>query len=200
MKTVSLSGSPRENVGSKGAADLRNSNRVPGVIYGGEKQVHFSVDENELNKIVFSPNVYQVDLEVDGTTYSGVIQDIQWHPVTDRIVHIDVLEFVEGKAIRIKLPVALTGNSIGVRNGGKLQQPFRKLTLKGLPNAFPDNVAIDVTELKIGGSVRVRDLDLPGLTINEPAGAVVVSVKTARGAVAADEEEEEEAAEAEAEA
>lgn len=191
MKSVSLSGSPRENVGKKDAADLRRNGRVPCVIYGAEEQVHFHISEVELNKLVFTPDAYKFELDIDGKTYTGVIQDMQWHPVSDRILHVDFLELVDGKIVKIKLPVNISGNSIGVRNGGKLRQNFRSLTLKGLPKDFPDAVDVDISPLRIGMSVRVRDIEIPGLTVLEPAGAVIVGVKTARGVIDEEEEEEE---------
>jgi len=200
MKSVSLSGSPRENVGKKDAAKLRAGGRVPCVIYGGEEQLHFHIDEVKLNKLVFSPDVYKIDLDIDGKKIEAVMVDMQWHPVTDAVLHVDFLQLVEGKEIKLKMPVQIAGNSIGVRNGGKLRVAFRKVTLQGQASDFPDAVNVDITELRIGEAVRVRDIDLKNVQILEPQESVVVQVKTARGVVADDEEEgegEEEAAPAE---
>jgi len=199
MKTVSLSGSLRESVGKKGAADLRRAGRVPCVLYGGDEQIHFHVAEVALNKLVYSPDVYKIAVELGDKTIEAVIQDLQWHPVTDRILHVDMLQLVAGKEVKIDMPVHLEGNSIGVRNGGKLRQAFRRLSLRGLPEAFPDAVAVDISKLKIGQSIRVRDLEIEGVEFLNPQDAVVVGVKTARGVVADDDDEEEEG-EAEAEA
>ncbi len=190
MKTVSLSGSLRENVGKKGAADLRRNGRVPCVLYGGEEQLHFHISVIDLKKMVFNPDVYRVNLDVDGKQIDGVIQDIQWHPVNDSFLHVDFLQLTDDKEVKIKMPVSLEGNSVGVRNGGKLSQNFRHLTLAGLPKDFPDAVSLDISGLDIGASIRVRDIEYPGLTILEPTDAVVVAVKTARGAVVSDEEKE----------
>lgn len=193
MKSVSLSGSPRESVGKKGAVQLRREGRIPCVIYGGDKQIHFSLDSVEFTKLVFTPDAYKFNFDLDGTSYTCVVQDIQWHPVTDAILHVDFLQLIEGKIVKIKLPVNLTGGlPIGVRNGGKLRNNFRQLTLQGLPKDFPEAVNVEIANLRIGQSVRVRDINLDGLTVLEPQGAVIVGVKRARGAVLDDEEEEEE--------
>ena len=194
MKTVSLSGSLRESVGKKDAASLRRAGLIPAVLYGGDEQIHFSVNEIAVNKLVYTPDVFCIQLEIGEKTIDAVITEMQWHPVTDRIIHIDFLQLIEGKEVKIQMPVQLEGNSIGVRNGGKLRVNFRKLTLKGIPSAFPDAVGIDISEMKIGESVRVGDLNYDNISILEPADAVVVGVKTARGA-AADADDEDEAAE-----
>lgn len=198
MKKVSFSGSLRENVGKKDASLLRREGRVPSVIYGGENQIHFHLAENDAKKLVFTPNVYIVELNVDGTKKKAIIQEVQQHPVTDRITHIDFLEVREGAPVKIKIPVALEGFSVGVRNGGKLRQNFRKLTVEGLEADLPDNVVVNITNVKIGGKVRVNDLSVNGLRFLDPAGAVVVAVQMARGAKMTAEEEEAEEAAAEA--
>ncbi len=200
MKSVSLSGSIRKNVGKKDASHLRTEGRIPAVLYGGAEQLHFHLSEIEMGKLVFSPNVYQYDLEIDGKPVKCVIQDIQFHPVTDRIVHIDFLELVDDKIVRIKLPVRLIGNSIGVRNGGKLRQNFRKLKVAGLPNALPESIEVNIEDLRIGQSIRVSDLNVEGVSFLDSQTQVVVGVKTARGAVDEDEEEGEEGEEGEASA
>ena len=194
MKTVSLSGSSRENVGKKGAADLRNQERIPAVLYGGQQQVHFSISENEAKKLVFTPNVYLIDLEVNGKKVKAIVQETQIHPVTDRILHIDFFEVNETNPFKVKLPVKLEGFSRGVRNGGRLRQNFRRLHVMGLVNDMPDDVTIDITPLRIGHKKRVSDLSISGLKFLDPANAVVVGVQTARAAVE-DEEEDEEGAE-----
>ena len=115
MKTASLSGSPREGVGKKDAAELRAKGQVPGVLYGGSEQVHFHVNEVQLNKLVFTPDTFRFAFEVGGTTYDCIVQDVQFHPVTDRIVHLDLLQVFADKPIRVKLPVTTSGTSVGVR-------------------------------------------------------------------------------------
>lgn len=189
MKTVALSGSPRTATGKKDAKSLRRDGRVPAVLYGGKESFSFHVPEKELNKLVYTPDVYQVELDVEGKKIKGIIKDLQFHPVTDQVLHADFLELAQDKPVKVKLPVVVTGSSVGVRNGGKLALNFKKLTLKGLANSLPDNISVDITALEIGQSVRVSDINLPGLTIEETADAVVIAVKMARGAKVADEEE-----------
>ena len=191
MKTVSLSGSSRENVGKKGAAELRKQERIPAVLYGGQQQVHFSISENEAKKLVFTPNVYLIDLEVNGKKVKAIVQETQIHPVTDRILHIDFFEVNESNPFKVKLPVKLEGFSRGVRNGGRLRQNFRRLHVMGLVNDMPDDVTIDITSLRIGHKKRVSDLSISGLKFLDPANAVVVGVQTARAAVEDEEEDEE---------
>ena len=192
MKTVSLSGSPRENVGKKGANALRKGGSVPAVVYGGEKQIHFSVLENDAKKLVFTPNVYLIELEIEGKKLRVILQEAQTHPVTDRILHLDFLEISDSKPFKLNLPVRLEGFSKGVRNGGKLSQNFRKLKVLGLLKDMPDSVKIDITPLKIGDKIRVADLNISGLKFFDPENAVIVGVQMARAVVLEEEEEEEE--------
>ncbi|MFT7612441.1 MAG: large subunit ribosomal protein L25 [Parvicellaceae bacterium] len=192
MKKVSLSGSLRENVGKKDAAALRRQGKVPAVIYGGAEQVHFFVERNAANKLVFTPEVSIVEVEVAGKTYKAILKATQMHPVTDSVSHLDFLEIAEGKAIKIKLPVSVTGQARGVLNGGRLAQLFRKLQVVALESDLPDAVNIDVEPLKIGEKVRVADINIPGVTFLDAESSVVVAVRAARGAT--EEEEEEEAA------
>lgn len=196
MKTAQLSGSLRANVGKKDAAALRNADLVPCVLYGQGEQTHFAVKRNDIEKIVFSPEVYQVELEIEGKKAKGIIRELQQHPVKDTIQHVDFLELSETKPVRVGLPVRLTGSSRGVMAGGKLMQVFRRLTVVGLPQDIPDAITLDITKLKIGKSIRVGSIEIPGVKFLDPANAVVVSVKMARGAVkpADDDDDEDEEA------
>lgn len=196
MKTVQLSGSPRANVGKKDAKAVRNSGRVPCVLYGTGEQIYFSVRNIDMQKIVVSPDVYIVELDIEGTKKTGIIQELQMHPVKDSVQHVDFLELVDNKPVVVGIPVKLVGRSKGVLNGGRLQQVFRRLKVQALPKDLPSEIEIDITPIKIGQSRRVSDVVLPGVTMLDPQNAVVVSVKRARGAVLTDEEEEEAAAEA----
>jgi large subunit ribosomal protein L25 len=194
MKTVQLSGSPRANVGKKDAKAVRNSGRVPCVLYGTGEQIYFSVRNIDMQKIVVSPDVYIVELDIEGTKKTGIIQELQMHPVKDSVQHVDFLELVDNKPVVVGIPVKLVGRSKGVLNGGRLQQVFRRLKVQALPKDLPSEIEIDITPIKIGQSRRVSDVVLPGVTMLDPQNAVVVSVKRARGAVLTDEEEEEAAA------
>ena len=183
MKTVQLSGSLRANVGKKDASSLRSAGLVPCVLYGQGQQTHFSVKQVAIEKIVYSPDVYQVELNIDGKTAVGIIQELQQHPTKDTIQHVDFLELNETKSIRIKLPVRLVGSSPGVMAGGKLMLVFRNLQCVGLSKDLPEAIILDISKLNIGGAIRVNTINIPGITFLDPANAVVVSVKMARGAV-----------------
>ena len=189
MKTVQLSGSLRANVGKKDASSLRTAGLVPCVLYGQGQQTHFSVKQVAIEKIVYSPDVYQVELNIDGKTAVGIIQELQQHPTKDTIQHVDFLELNETKSIRIKLPVRLVGSSPGVMAGGKLMLVFRSLQCVGLSKDLPEAIILDISTLNIGGAIRVNTINIPGITFLDPANAVVVSVKMARGAVKGEEAE-----------
>ena len=199
MKKAQLSGSLRANVGKKDAKAVRNAGRVPCVLYGSGEQVHFSVRSVDMEKLIFSPDVYQIEIDLDGTKKMAIIQEKQMHPVTDKPRHVDFLELADDKQVKVSLPVRTTGASIGVMNGGKLRMPNRSLRVLGLPGDLPEEISIDVSGLRIGQSVRIKGLDVPNVTFLEPAEAVVVGVKMARGATANDEEEEEDGEEGAAE-
>ena len=196
MKTAQLSGSSRTNVGKKDAAAVRNAGLVPCVLYGTGEQTHFAVKRVDLEKIIFSPEVYQVELDIEGKKATAIVRELQQHPVKDTIMHVDFLQTTDKKSIKVGLPVRLTGSSVGVRAGGRLQQVFRNLTCVGLAKDLPDAITLDISKLRIGQAIRVKDIAIDGVKLLDPANAVVVSVKMARGAVKgadADSEEEEEA-------
>jgi len=194
MKTAQLSGSPRVNVGKKDAAALRRAEQVPCVLYGLGEQTHFSVRRIDMEKLVFSPEVYKIELDIDGKKASGIIRELQQHPLTGIIQHVDFLELSDSKPVRVGLPVRLTGSSRGVMAGGKLMQTFRRLQVVGLPQDLPEAIVLDISKLKIGKSIRVGSIDIPGVKFLDPANAVVVAVKMARGAVkpADDDDDEDE--------
>jgi large subunit ribosomal protein L25 len=196
MKTAQLSGSLRANVGKKDAKAIRNEGLVPCVLYGQGEQTHFAVKRVPIEKLVFSPDVYQIELDIDGKKAKAIIRELQQHPTKDTVQHIDFLELSDSKEVRVKLPVRLTGSSRGVRAGGKLMQVFRHMQCQGLPSALPEEIKIDISTMRIGHSFRVSNIEIPGVKILDPANAVVVSVKMARGAVKGsdvDPDDEEEA-------
>ena len=192
MKTAQLSGSLRTNVGKKDATLLRNEGRVPCVLYGQGDQTHFSVKRVDIDKIVFSPEVYQVALDIEGKKAMGIIRELQQHPTKDTIQHVDFYELNDAKVVSVKLPVRLVGSARGVLAGGRLMQVFRTLSCVGLPSAIPDAITLDISSLKIGQSFRVNSISIPGITFLDPANAVVVSVKMARGAVKPTDTDEDE--------
>ena len=186
MKTASLSGSLRESVGKKDADALRASNRVPGVLYGGAEQCHFSLSEVELNKVVFNPDVFKLELDLNGKKVDCIIQDIQFHPVTDRVTHVDLLEVLPGKPVKVELPLRTTGQAIGVMNGGRLELNYRRVPVRGLVDQLPECLTVDITPLKIGDNARVRDLDIEGLDILLSESALLVACKRTRAAMSAE--------------
>jgi large subunit ribosomal protein L25 len=197
MKAISLSGSLRENVGKKDAKAIRNAGKVPCVLYGSGKQTHFSVDALAIGKVVYSPDVYQGELDIDGKKTKAIIQELQQNPVSDRITHVDFLELTADKMVKVSLPVRTIGVAPGVIRGGKLQQVYRRLQMLGFPQDLPADVTLDISKLKIGSAIRVKHIEIPNVQILDPANSVVVSVKMARGASKNqdDDVEEEEATE-----
>lgn len=150
MKSITIKGSERESVGKKATKALRNAGKVPCVVYGGEKPLHFSADELAFRNLVYTPNAHTVEIELEGQTLRAVMQDIQFHPVTDRILHIDFYQLFADKEVTMNIPVRLQGNSPGVRNGGRLLFRKRKLAIKALPDKLPDFFDVDISKLKIG--------------------------------------------------
>ncbi len=198
MKSITIKGSQRESVGKVSTKALRNAGKVPCVLYGGEKPMHFSADEIAFKDLVYTPNAYTAVVELEGgETFKAVLQDIQFHPVTDKILHIDFYQLFKDKPVTMEIPVRLEGNSPGVRNGGRLLFRKRKLSVKALPDLLPDEITVDISKLKIGGKVAVETLRTDEYTIVHPDNITVVQVKASRNAVADEEEEEEEGAAAE---
>jgi large subunit ribosomal protein L25 len=190
MKTAPLSGSLRGNVGKKDATSLRNSGQVPGVLYGDGKQTHFSVDQIKLSKLVVNPDVFAIDLDIDGTVTKSIIQEIQFHPVTDRIVHIDLLKIIDGKEVRVSLPLRSEGKAQGVIDGGRMETLFRRVPVQGLFENLPDALSADVSPLKIGDNLRVSDLEIQGCRILLNESVLLFACKRTRLAMSLDSEEE----------
>ena len=183
MKIAQLSGSPRANVGKKDAKLTRNSGQVPCVLYGSGEQTHFSVKNIDIERLIYSPEVYQFELTIDGKKSMAVVRELQQHPVKGNIQHVDFLQLEDSRPVRVSLPVRITGSARGVMSGGKLMQSYRNLNVIGLPGVIPDAINLDVTKLKIGQSIRVGQVSIEGVTILDPHASVVVSVRMARGAV-----------------
>ena len=186
MKTASLSGSLRESVGKKDADALRANNQIPGVLYGGAEQIHFSVSENQINKVVFNPDVFKIDLDIAGKKVECIIQDIQFHPVTDRVTHLDFLEILPGKPVKVELPLRTTGQAIGVLNGGRLEVNYRRIPVRGIADDLPESLSVDISDLEIGDNARVRDLTVDGLEILLSESALLVACKRTRAAMSAE--------------
>ena len=204
MKSITINGSQRESVGKKATKALRNAGQVPCVLYGGDNPVHFSAPELAFSKLVYTPYEHTVVIAIEnGTSYNAIMQDIQVHPVTDRILHIDFYQLHEDKEITMEIPVHIIGTSKGVLNGGVLRRNNRKLKVKAIPSNLPDFIEADITPLKIGSKLYITELENPDYTFLHPDNTVVCQVQRSRASIAEfegeDEEELEEGEEATAE-
>jgi large subunit ribosomal protein L25 len=180
MKTVSLSGSLRENVGKKDAKKHRKEGNVPCVMYGGKEQIHFVASDKAFRKLIFTPEVCIVNLDIAGKTYNTVIQDVQYHPVTDTLLHIDFLEIQPEKPVNIGVPVKVIGTAPGVLKGGKLILKTRKLKIQALMQNLPDEITVSIDPLDIGDSVKVKDLAVENITFMDSPNTIIIGVRTAR--------------------
>lgn len=195
MKSIEINGSLRTETGKKATNSLRKSNNVPCVLYGMQKDengnqvaTHFTVPVDGLRKLVYTPHIYVVDLTIDGKTVNAILKDIQFHPVTDAILHVDFLQINEEKPIVMEVPVQMEGLAEGVKAGGKLALQIRKLKVKALYNIIPERLVINVTNLGLGKTIKVGELNYEGLELLNAKEAVVCAVKltrAARGAQAA---------------
>jgi len=196
MKSITINGSQRESVGKKATKALRNAGQIPCVLYGGDNPVHFSAAELAFSKLVYTPNVHTVVIALEnGETYDAIMQDIQFHPITDKILHIDFYRLYADKEITMDIPVHIIGTSRGVLNGGVLRKNQRKLRVRALPANLPDYLEADITPLKIGNKLYVTALANDAFTILHPDNTVVCQVTRSRASIA---EFEDELAEAEA--
>ena len=195
MNSVSLSGSLRENVGKKDAKALRRNGQVPCVIYGNNiEQVKFFTDARSFKKILYTPETLIIDFEINGKVYHTILQDIQYHPVTDEVLHADFLYVNEENPITVTLPVRTQGTCPGVMRGGRMNMNLSKLKVRGYVNDLPDNIMIDVTKLQMNQAIKVKDLDLEKITILVPANTIVVDVRAPRNAAVEETTEETEEA------
>ncbi len=194
MKSITINGSKRESVGKKATKAVRNAGQVPCVLYGGDKPVHFLAPELAFSKLVYTPDAHTVVIALDGgETYNAVMQDIQFHPVTDKILHIDFYQLFDDKEISMDIPVHIIGTSRGVLNGGVLRKNKRTLRVKALPANLPDFIEADITPLKIGSKLYITTLENEAYKFLHPDNTVVCQVRRSRASVAdfeADEEEE----------
>ena len=190
MKSVSLNGIARVHLGKKISKDLRKNGDIPCVIYSkGKEPIHICVKNNELRKVIYNPSTFILEIKVEDKNYNTIIRDAQFHPLNENILHVDFLELSENERVSLEIPVKVAGNSIGVRNGGQLNLVMRKLLVRSFPKNLPDTIDIDITQLKIGQSVRIMDLENEDYEFTQPESAVIVSVKTARNIVEEEEEE-----------
>lgn len=188
MKTIAISGSKRGNVGKRDAKELRYQGKVPAVLYGGKEQVHFAVDASALKPLIYSADVHFVDIDVEGVKSRAIIQDAQFHPLNEQILHVDFFQVDDSKPLTMQVPVNLTGTSPGVKMGGKLVQKLRKLRVKALPKDMPQYVEVSIEPLEVGKSVRVRDLKFDNFAITNTPEDTIVSVTTSRALRQAEQE------------
>lgn len=199
MKSITIQGTKRESVGKKSTKALRDAELVPCVVYGGGEPLNFSAEERAFKGLVYTPEAHTVSIEVNGQTIPAVLQDIQFHPITDKILHADFYQLSDDKPVVMEVPVRITGRSKGVVAGGVLRQSFRKLKVKAIPANLPDEIVVDITSLKIGNKLYIGGIKAEGYSFMHPDNAVVVAVKMSRnamkGAVVEDDDEEEVATE-----
>ena len=180
MKTVSMSGSLRENVGKKDAKKNRASGKIPCVLYGGKDEVHFAVKEKDFGPVIFTPYAHIINLTIEKKEYQTILQDVQYHPVTDKILHVDFLEVLPGKPVVISIPIRIEGVSEGFLRGGRLVKKYRKLKVKALPANLPDEIKVSITGLEINDAIKVSDITLNKVTFLDPPGGIVVTVLPTR--------------------
>lgn len=185
METFEIKATARQERGPKHARQMRREGVVPGVVYGNGDNVTIALEERALLKLLVTPNVYLVKLDLDGKVEDVVVKEVQYHPVSDRPVHVDFYRYAEDKPITMSIPILIEGHAEGVRAGGKLVQSARKLNVKGIPSAMPDRLKVDVTELGVDKKIVAGDLHYEGLTILNPRHTVVVMVRSQRNMVAA---------------
>jgi large subunit ribosomal protein L25 len=183
MKVVTLSGSPRANVGKVNATSLRNTGKVPCVLYGGKEQTHFSAEERDFKNIIYTPEVCFVEIDINGKKTKAILQEAQYHKISDKLIHADFLEILDGKPVTMNVPVKLHGQSEGVKAGGKLNFKQRMLKVRGLADKLPGQIDINIESLQIGKTVAVGDIKIDGVEVLNPKNISVVSVNMSRNVV-----------------
>ncbi len=194
MKHFEINATLRTDVGKKASKKVRKDQAIPCVIYGGEENVHFYTLQSDVRKFVYTPEVMFADIKIEGKTYTTMVKEIQFHPVSDSIMHIDFYEINPEKPIKIKIPVKIVGLSPGVKSGGKLKQIIKRLTVKGLMNDIPDFFEVSISKLKINQAIKVKDLVSDKLEFVDPKANIIVTVTSTRGVAIVEEEEEDESA------
>ena len=190
MKSIEVKGTARtiaerSSEQARALKAIRKDNGVPCVLYGAGENVHFTVPAEGLRNLVYTPHIYVVDLIIDGKKVNAILKDIQFHPVTDKVLHIDFYQTSEDKPVVMDVPVRVTGHAAGVQAGGKLAIITRKLKVKALPKDMPDEVVVDVTSLGVGKAIKVQDIHVEGVELMNAKSVVVAQVKLTRAARAA---------------
>jgi len=196
METVHVKVDKRSETGKKANKALRSQGRIPAVLYGGADTQIFSTTHNEVKKLIYTPDFKLADIEIDGANHKAIVKEVQFHPVTDQIVHIDFIKLQDGVPVKVDVPVRFKGTSPGVREGGQLLRSMRKVTIKASPENLVDELIADISEVMLGSSIRVKDLEVDdSIQVLSPSNTPVASVKVPR-ALKSLEDEEEEGAEA----
>ena len=192
MKQISIRGSARADFGKKAAREFRREGKVPCVLYGEKRDeqgnpqaIHFVVDQKQINRIIYTPHIYLIDINIDGEDHKGILKEVQFHPVKDNVLHIDFYEVHAEKPIVMGVPIAPQGLAEGVRAGGRLITMVRKLKVRALYSDIPEHLTIDVTPLSLGKSIKVGDLHFEGLELVTPKEVIVCTVKMTRAAMGA---------------
>jgi large subunit ribosomal protein L25 len=194
MKTIEIKGSFRTELGKKSSKQIRKAGDVPCVIYGKEKNIHFHAPELSFKNLIYTPEAHLVKLILDNQEVNVVLKDIQYHPVSDKILHADFIEIFDNKPVIMSVPIKITGDSVGVIAGGKLSIKRRNLKIKGLPKDLPEHLTIDITNLKIHEGVKVGDLSFEKIELLDPKKSMVLTIATSRVAAKSEEEVAAEAA------
>ncbi len=188
MKSITIKGSERESVGKVATKAIRNAGAVPCVLYGGNQPVHFSADERAFKSLVYTPNAHTVAIELGEKTYNAVLQDVQVHPVSDKILHIDFFQLNESKEITMEVPVKIVGTSPGVLLGGDLRLNQRRLKVRALPKNLPDYIEANISELQMGNKLYVTKVETKNFKLIHPDNTVICQVKISRAAMKAAQE------------
>jgi large subunit ribosomal protein L25 len=180
MKTIQISAEKRTELGKKSTRDLRKADHVPCVMYGGAEVIHFHAHENDFRHIVYTPNAYIVEVNLEGKMHKAVMQELQFHPVTDKLNHIDFVEVFDDRPVTAEIPIELNGAAIGLKDGGKPRQRRRVLKVRGLIQHLPDTLDIDITEVRIGDVIKVGDLSYDNLEILDPSRSMIYAIVSSR--------------------
>ena len=194
MKTISINAEKRTELGKKSTRDLRKADHVPCVMYGGEEVLHFHAHENDFRHMVYTPNAYIIEVSLDGKKHKAVMQALQFHPVNDKLFHIDFVEVFDDKPVTMEIPIALLGDAIGLKDGGKPRQRRRVIKVRGLVQNLPDTLEIDITNVAVGDVIKVGDLEYDDLQILDPSRSMIFSIVSSRVSAKGMEMGEDEAA------
>ena len=183
MKTLTLTGSPRKTIGRTNANSLRREGKVPCVLYGGKDIVHFEAIEKDFKHLVYTPDIHMIKLDVGGKQVDAIMQDIQFHPISDKIMHVDFLEVIGDKPVIMEIPIKMVGTSVGVKEGGKLLKKLSRIRVKASISKIPGTIDLNIEPLKIGDYIRIKDLKYEGVTFLHEPNVTIVAVKVTREVV-----------------